>query len=81
MPSDFVPLLPRKPGSTAGGSSSGGPTPAFTPLRAHASAPCANPTADPAKEPVVTLQKDGERVTGIRIECACGQVIELTCTY
>lgn len=31
--------------------------------------------------PVVTLQKEGERVTGIRIECSCGQVIELACSY
>ncbi len=32
-------------------------------------------------EPVVTVQKDGDRVTGIRIECGCGQVIELACAY
>jgi hypothetical protein len=31
--------------------------------------------------PVVTLQREGERVTGIRIECGCGQVIELACSY
>jgi hypothetical protein len=35
----------------------------------------------PASQPVVTLQRDGERVTAIRIECACGQVIELVCRY
>jgi hypothetical protein len=28
-----------------------------------------------------TLQKDGERITGIRVECACGQVVELACSY
>jgi len=32
-------------------------------------------------KPVVTLQRDGERVTGIRIECMCGQIIELACSY
>ena len=31
--------------------------------------------------PFVTLQREGDRVTGIRIECHCGQVIELTCSY
>ena len=32
-------------------------------------------------EPRVSLQREGERVTGIRVECACGQVIELACSY
>jgi hypothetical protein len=31
--------------------------------------------------PSVTLQKQGEVVSGIRIECGCGQVIELACVY
>ncbi len=29
----------------------------------------------------VTLQRDGDRITGIRLECACGQVTELRCEY
>jgi len=36
----------------------------------------------PAKacgRPSVTLQRQGEVVSGIRIECSCGQVIELVC--
>ena len=32
-------------------------------------------------EPRVTLQRDGERVSSIRIQCSCGQVIELGCVY
>ena len=56
--------------------------PDFAPLQAsptlnlheaHASAAGAGP--------FVTLQKEGDRVTGIRIECSCGQVIELACSY
>jgi hypothetical protein len=38
----------------------------------------------PAKtcgRPSVTLQRQGEVVSGIRIECGCGQVIELVCAY
>jgi len=38
----------------------------------------------PAKacgQPSVTLQRQGEVVSGIRIECGCGQVIELACAY
>src|SRR6185437_9070759 len=29
----------------------------------------------------VNVQRDGERVTGIRIQCSCGQVIDLACEY
>jgi len=31
--------------------------------------------------PSVKLQRQGEVVSGIRIECGCGQVIELACAY
>lgn len=29
----------------------------------------------------VTLEKDGETVIGVRIDCGCGQVIQLACVY
>ena len=32
-------------------------------------------------KPKVSLQRDGDRVTQIRIQCVCGQVIELDCLY
>jgi hypothetical protein len=32
-------------------------------------------------KPSVTLQRDGDRVTQIRIQCVCGHVIELDCLY
>jgi hypothetical protein len=38
------------------------------------------PTASP-NSPTITLQRDGDKVTAIRIECVCGQVIELACVY
>ena len=31
--------------------------------------------------PSVSLQRDGDRVTHIRIQCGCGQLIELECAY
>lgn len=34
-----------------------------------------------ACEPQVTLQREGDRVSTIRIQCTCGQVIELACDY
>jgi hypothetical protein len=32
-------------------------------------------------EPRVTVQREGDRVAGIRIQCSCGQVIDLACAY
>lgn len=32
-------------------------------------------------EPRVTLQRDAQVITGIRIECSCGQIIDLKCAY
>ena len=32
-------------------------------------------------EPQVLLQRDGDRVTNIRIQCSCGQVMDLACDY
>ncbi len=49
------------------------------------SPPAAKPSsAAPNSEkcqPRVTLQKEADRVTGIRIECSCGQTIDLNCVY
>ncbi len=32
-------------------------------------------------EPRLTVQRDGERITNIRIQCSCGQIMELACVY
>ena len=75
-----APSVPPSPGSTALTSTARSDTaPPFVPLetrslhrhQAHAS----------SAQPVVTLQREGERVVAIRIECGCGQVIELACRY
>ena len=60
-------VLPRSPGE-----------PQFTPLQFHGSLSHGQKSSG---EPTLTLQRDGDRVTGIRIECGCGQVIELACSY
>ena len=75
MSAPFIPLtLPINPATPANGS-------AFQPLPqpqpgfpAAATTPC---TQHAAATPVVTLRRDGEIVTHIRIQCACGQGIEL----
>lgn len=37
--------------------------------------------AEACSKPVITLQRNGEVVSGIRIQCGCGQVVELACVY
>lgn len=32
-------------------------------------------------EPRVTVQRDGDRVTHLRVQCSCGQVLDLACVY
>ena len=54
--------------------------PVFNPLQSINAAHL-HASSGASGKPVVTLQHEGERVTGIRIECACGQVIELACSY
>jgi len=42
------------------------------------------PTAPVEKkicEPRVTVQRDGNRVTHLRVQCTCGQVLDLACSY
>jgi hypothetical protein len=53
---------------------------AFHPL-AQASEPSAPAAAHPPGEPKIALERDGERVTRILIECTCGRTLELDCSY
>lgn len=32
-------------------------------------------------EPRVSVQRDGGRVTHLRIQCTCGQIMDLACVY
>src|SRR5262245_8330707 len=31
--------------------------------------------------PVVTLKREGDKVTRIQVRCSCGEVVELDCVY
>ncbi len=39
------------------------------------------PNAKKNCEPRLSVQRDGERITNIRIQCNCGQIMELACVY
>jgi len=38
-------------------------------------------SSEACAKPVVTLQRNGDIVSSIRIQCGCGQVVELNCVY
>ena len=41
----------------------------------------ANGTEKKIGEPRVSVQRDGDRVTHLRIQCTCGQILDLACVY
>jgi len=84
----FVSLIPALPQSTgepgefrATVLSQPGQAQSFQSTTAAISAAATPAAPVPACEPKVSLQRDGNRVTGIHIQCSCGQVIELACQY
>lgn len=62
--------------------SGGQPASAFESLRSAAPA-SGGPVPEGAKkcEPQVILQREGDRITGIRVQCVCGHVMDLACGY
>ena len=77
----FTPLTPATLAS--GGASSTASTPGgFKPLPSPAVA--GSISAAPgncAVKPTVTVQRKGNVVTSIRVQCACGQVLDINCQY
>jgi hypothetical protein len=48
---------------------------------AAAAAENSSPNTKKICEPRLSVQRDGERITNIRIQCNCGQTMELACVY
>jgi hypothetical protein len=53
----------------------------FQSLEQLAPAPTAPSNHKKSCEPRVSVQRDGDRVTSIRIQCTCGQVMDVACLY
>jgi hypothetical protein len=84
MTETFVPLspatLPRiSSAAPVGTSSVVADNAAFQAVQASSADTSHSP--DTCAKPTVTLQRNGEVVTGIRVQCGCGKVIELNCFY
>jgi hypothetical protein len=43
--------------------------------------PAPTSAANACGKPTVTLQRTGDIVSGIRVQCGCGQVVDLNCVY
>lgn len=87
MAGDFSPLSTKRP---AGGDSASFRVKVVPAAAAGAFVPHPIPTpalhgsggaGHPEGPPTITVRKEGDRVAGIRIQCSCGQVIDLACTY
>lgn len=87
MPEPFIPLLPGTlpPRTEAAAPSNAKTVPAAAAEGAFEVRVTASPdpsrSPDICAKPSVTLQRQGELVTGIRIQCGCGRVIDLACIY
>jgi len=87
MSDQFVPLTRPASSSKEGGFASlstkvlpqARSAPAFEPILSGPSGQ--SRSQDLCSKPTVTLERKGETVSGIRIQCGCGQVIELTCLH
>jgi hypothetical protein len=84
----FVPLAPTvaSPGSRAEFRSDAIPgidrsPAAFQALGQAVKLPAPAPTPAKNCEPRIALQNQNGQVSGIRIECSCGQIFELECIY
>jgi hypothetical protein len=87
MSAEFIPLLAPAPSSKDPVSAShnvkiltqASPQSAFEPFIPDAAGPSASP--ENCSKPTITLERKGDVVSAIRIQCGCGSVIELTCLH
>ncbi len=83
MADSFIPLCPRQEIAARAGQAAAGEQSMFSPLQVSARnrGLAAPPTAAPCGTPSVSLKRDGDKITHIRVQCGCGEVIELACVY
>ena len=83
--SGFVPTLPPNPAPPSPAPPAGNTAPAAAiPASPPAAAVAMSPAKDPHPahgKPIVTLQREGDKVTRIRVQCGCGEAIDLDCLY
>jgi hypothetical protein len=76
MPADFVPFIPAAssvPRQAVAGS--------FAPMNLKGPHDSPANACTPGGQLKVELKRDGERITQIRLQCRCGDLIEIDCEY
>jgi hypothetical protein len=87
MPESFVPLVPavaaaRESSFTSLASQGLSPMAHKPALDAVLGVPAtSSPKLEVCAKPKISLQRNGDIVSSIRIQCGCGEVVELTCVY
>ncbi len=78
----FVPFIPSMGLNSQKPATSSQFQPLTAPALTNGGASVSSPSTPKAHgESKITLQKEGDVVTHIRIECACGLVTEVQCVY
>ena len=88
MAPNFLPLksaaLQKFPKSAAINANAGNsPSPSPKPPTAIPASQAFTPVqhSHNGNQPVISIEKEGDRVARIKIQCSCGQYIELDCVY
>lgn len=89
MNEGFVPLATKIPPDNSGGpfrvkvlASANGAAVPFQPLGTlGGNTPAPLDSAQHPGQPQVSLVREGDRITGVRVQCGCGEVMELQCLY
>ena len=81
MAAEFIPLVSSLTASLAGTAAGPKPFTQFAPVTASPDAKTA-PTVQHAHRSVsIEVKKEGERISQIRVQCRCGEIIEIDCEY
>jgi hypothetical protein len=89
MSEGFVPLAAKPSGDHSAEpfrlkvlANANGPAVPFQPIGAlRGASPAPSAHGEHAGQPQVSLVREGDRITGVRVQCGCGEVIELQCVY
>jgi len=83
MPDSFTPLVPLHNGSretTVAATAFQGLGVVAATVEVSATKTNGNHSQE-CSDPVVSVQRSGDSVISIRVQCGCGQVIDLACVY
>jgi hypothetical protein len=80
MAAEFIPLISSMKANLAGTAAGAKPVSHFAPM---ITAPIAPKAASDAAHGTVAIdvKKEGERISQIRVQCRCGEVVEIVCEY